>query len=135
MFSLLSAVPTESDDPEGAWLIDIRWKHYPAAWRPPTDVFETPEAIIVRMEIAGMHTDDFRLSLEAQTLVISGTRRDPDLGSAYHRLEIPFGQFQVTVTLPAPIEEAEVEAEYRDGFLRIRLPKRRAHTVAIHPGQ
>jgi HSP20 family protein len=135
MFSLLSAVPTESDDPEGGWLLDIRWKPYPTTWRPPTDVFETPEAIVVRVEIAGMRTDDFHLSLEAQTLVISGIRRDPDPGAAYHRLEIPFGQFQVTVVLPAPVEESQVEAEYRDGFLRIRLPKRGPHTVAIRPGQ
>jgi HSP20 family molecular chaperone IbpA len=135
MFSLLSAIPTESDAPEGAWLLDIRWKHHPAAWRPPTDVFETPEAIIVRVEIAGMRTEDFHLSLEAQTLVIDGIRRDPDPGAAYHRLEIPFGQFQVTIALPAMIDEQHVEAEYRAGFLRVRLPKRRARTIAIHPGR
>ncbi len=134
MLSLLSAVPTESDDPEGAWLLDIRWKHQPTAWRPPTDVFETPDAIIVRVEIAGMHTTDFHLQLESHTLVISGIRRDPDLGTAYHRLEIPFGQFQVAVALPTAVDAQRVEAEYRDGFLRVRLPKRRAHTIAIKSG-
>ncbi len=131
MLSLLSAVPTESDDPEAAWVLDIRWGNNPTIWRPPTDVFETDEALIVRVEIAGMRTEDFYLRLDGQTLVISGVRRDPDIGSAYHRLEIPFGQFQVAVILPVPIDEEQVEAEYRDGFLRITLPKRGTHTVSI----
>ena len=131
MLSLLSAVPTESDDPEAAWVLDIRWGNNPTIWRPPTDVFETEEALIVRVEIAGMRTEDFYLQLDGQTLVISGMRRDPDIGSAYHRLEIPFGQFQVAVILPVAIDEERVEAEYRDGFLRITLPKRGTHTVSI----
>ncbi len=131
MLSLLSAVPTESDDPEAAWVLDIRWGNNPTIWRPPTDVFETDEALIVRVEIAGMRTEDFYLRLDGQTLVISGVRRDPDIGSAYHRLEIPFGQFQVAVILPVAIDEEQVEAEYRDGFLRITLPKRGTHTVSI----
>ncbi len=131
MLSLLSAVPTESDDPEAAWVLDIRWGNNPTIWRPPTDVFETDEALIVRVEIAGMRTEDFYLRLDGQTLIISGVRRDPDIGSAYHRLEIPFGQFQVAVILPVPIDEEQVEAEYRDGFLRITLPKRGTHTVSI----
>ncbi len=131
MLSLLSAVPTESDDPEAAWVLDIRWGNNPTIWRPPTDVFETEEALIVRVEIAGMRTEDFYLRLDGQTLIISGVRRDPDIGSAYHRLEIPFGQFQVAVVLPVAIDEEHVEAEYRDGFLRITLPKRGTHTVSI----
>ncbi len=131
MLSLLSAVPTESDDPEAAWVLDIRWGNNPTIWRPPTDVFETDEALIVRVEIAGMRTEDFYLRLDGQTLIISGVRRDPDIGSAYHRLEIPFGQFQVAVILPVAIDEEQVEAEYRDGFLRITLPKRGTHTVSI----
>ncbi len=136
MLSLLSAVPTESDDPEAAWVLDIRWRNHPTIWRPPTDVFETEKALIVRVEIAGMRTEDFYLQLDGQTLIISGVRRDPDLGAAYHRLEIPFGQFQVAVLLPVPVEEQQVEAEYRDGFLRITLPKRRTHAVTVqHPGQ
>ena len=133
MLSLLSAVPTENDDPEGVWMLDIRWSNRTTAWRPPTDVFETESALIVRVEIAGMRTEDFHLQLDGQTLIVRGTRHDPDLGSAYHRLEIPFGQFQVVVLLPTAVDEQHVEAEYRDGFLRITLPKRGAHTISVEP--
>ncbi len=133
MLSLLSAVPTETDDPQGVWVLDVRWEHQHTAWRPPTDVFENENAVVVRVEIAGMHPEDFHLQLEGQTLHISGQRHDPDLGTAYHRLEIPFGRFQISIALPAPVNEHHVEAEYRDGFLRIHLPKRTPHTVTVRP--
>jgi len=132
MFSLLSAVPTKSDDPSGVWVLDVRWGHRRTAWRPPTDVFETPEAVVVRVEVAGMKPDDFRLELDGQVLYIYGHREDPDAGTAYHRLEIPFGSFQVAVALPFMVDENRVEAEYRDGFLRIFLPKRPSRVVAVH---
>ncbi|NPA93470.1 MAG: Hsp20/alpha crystallin family protein [Chloroflexi bacterium] len=131
MLSLLSAVPTETDDPQGFWVLDVRWEHQRTAWRPPTDVFETAEAVVVRVEIAGMRTEDFTLQLEGQNLIIGGIRRDPDLVTAYHRLEIPFGRFQVTVHLPAAVDAQRVEAEYRDGFLRVILPKPSPQAVTI----
>ncbi len=132
MFSLLSAVPTKSDDPSGVWILDVRWGHRRSTWRPPTDVFETPHAIVVRVEIAGMQPDDFRLELDGQVLYIYGQRNDPDAGIAYHRLEIPFGPFQIAIALPASVDETDVKAEYRDGFLRVFLPKRASRVVRVH---
>ncbi len=131
MLSLLSAVPTETDDPQGFWILDIRWEHQRTAWRPPTDVFETDTAVVVRVEVAGMRAKDFNLKLENQTLIVSGMRRDPDLGTAYHRLEIPFGYFQVTIALPTAVDAQRVEAEYRDGFLRVVLPKPSPQAVTV----
>jgi len=131
MHSLLSAAPTETDDPQGIWVLDIQSGPTQTSWRPPVDVFETHTSVVVRVEIAGMRVEDFHLQIIGQTLRISGQRRDPDLGTAYHRLEIPFGHFQVSVALPAQIDEHQTEAEYSNGFLRIRLPKRTPRTITI----
>lgn len=98
----------------------------PYIWRPPTDVYETEEAIIVRVEIAGMHAEDFSISLIERSLVIRGIRRDLTERRAYHQMEIPFGEFITEVELTYPIVIRETEATYQDGFLRIVLPK-------VHP--
>ena len=61
-------------------------------WRPPTDVYETEEAVIVKVEIAGMSEQDFCVSLSNRDLTISGARRDTDCKLSYQQLEIPYGQ-------------------------------------------
>ena len=103
----------------------LRWRivSKPHVWRPPTDVFETEEAILVRVEIAGSREEDFEISLEGQLLTIRGFRLDSSEKRAYHQMEIPFGEFSTEVELPFPIVSDQVQAFYRDGFLRITLPK------------
>ncbi len=92
------------------------------AWRPPTDVYEVEDAIIIRVEIAGMHETDFTISLVDRILTIRGVRQDTSERRAYHQMEIAFGEFNTEVELPYTILNEKVEATYRDGFLRIRLP-------------
>lgn len=100
-------------------------------WRPPTDVYEVENAIIVRVEIAGMRESDFALSLVERTLYIRGIRQDVNERRAYYQMEIPYGEFSTEIELPYPIIVEEIEAIYRDGFLRIVLPKARPHQIKI----
>jgi len=99
-------------------------------WRPPTDVYETPEEYVVRVEIAGMQDTDFSIVLDARTLSIRGIRSDIPERRAYYQMEIRYGEFSCDVELPGPISAKEIEAYYSNGFLQIRLPK--AHPVKIH---
>ena len=101
-----------------------RWRiiSRPHAWRPPTDVYETDSAIIIRVEVAGMRESDFTISLVERNLTIRGIRQDTSERRAYHQLEIAFGEFNSEVELPYTIISDKVEAVYRDGFLRITLP-------------
>jgi HSP20 family protein len=92
------------------------------AWRPPTDVYETEDAIIIRVEVAGMRDADFTISLVERSLTIRGSRQDTSERRAYHQMEIPFGEFSTELELPYAIIADKVEATYRDGFLRITLP-------------
>lgn len=97
--------------------------NHPHIWRPPTDLYETKEAYIVRIEVAGMNKEEFCVNLDDNKLDISGIRPDMPLNRAYHQLEIPFGSFRSIVKLPAQIDSSQVSAEYHDGFLLITLPK------------
>lgn len=101
----------------------VIWQVRPNVWRPPTDVYETVENVIVRMEIAGMRDEDIEVAVQGEVIMISGIRSDTQERKAYHQMEIPFGKFSVVVELPAPIETDNATAEYKDGFLTIRLPK------------
>lgn len=114
--------------PEGVhWRIAMR-SH---TWRPPTDMYETDENIIIRVEIAGMREQDFTVALEDRTLTIRGIRSDTSERRAFHQMEIPFGEFSTEVELPAPIAPEGVEAIYRDGFLQISLPKTRPQQIQV----
>jgi HSP20 family protein len=92
-------------------------------WSPPTDVFEVDNFYIVRVEIAGMHSQDFSIQLEENYLTISGTRRDLPERRAYHQMEVRFGEFSTVVAIPGPVQAELANAEYNDGFLIIRLPR------------
>ena len=100
-------------------------------WRPPTDVYETDSHVVVKVEIAGMTEDDFDISLTNRRLTISGFRQDPADKLAYQQMEIAYGQFRTQVYLPWPIEEDDVEATYKDGFLQITLPKAKRKRIVI----
>lgn len=100
-------------------------------WRPPTDVYETDDCIVVKVEIAGMEKEDFSIALDAQQLAVSGVRRDPAAKLGYQQMEILYGQFETDVHLPRAIDEDNIEAVYENGFLSIRLPKAKPHRVPI----
>lgn len=100
-------------------------------WRPATDVFETEESIVVRVEIAGIHEEDFSISLKGNQLTIRGNRTDVLERRAYYQLEISFGEFLTEVDLPGPVLSDQVTAEYIDGFLRLVFPKDRPKKIIV----
>ncbi len=100
-------------------------------WCPPTDVYETDDCVIVKVEIAGMAEGDFSISLEGNKLSISGTRRDPAAKLSYQQMEILYGQFETHALLLRAIDEDDIEATYQQGFLVVRLPKAKPHQVPV----
>ena len=111
---------TGTPKPGTGWWLDRR-SHL---WRPPTDVYETDEQIVVQVEIPGVESASFSVSLNERRLSVSGTRVDPGPERrAYHQMEVHFGEFRSDVELPGPIDETHIEVEYCDGFLRLNLPK------------
>ena len=101
----------------------VSWQVRSSVWSPPTDMYETQENFVVRLEIAGMREEDFEVAVENNVLIISGHRPDLNERRAYHQMEIRFGKFEVAVDIPFPVEIERSVAEYKDGFLLIQLPK------------
>lgn len=111
----------------GQWRYSVR----SASFRPPTDVFETELAVVVRVEIAGMQDKDISIELDKRVLSIHGIRPEMAARRAYHQMEIRFGEFDVNIELPVPILDDQVKAIYENGFLLITLPKERPMHIRV----
>ena len=92
-------------------------------WSPPTDLFETKTAYVVRVEIAGMRRQDFSVTVENDVLTVRAMRLDTPDRRSYHQMEVRFGEFSTAVTLPGPVDVDASTAEYEDGFLTVTLPR------------
>jgi HSP20 family protein len=100
-------------------------------WKPPTDIYETEDTIIVRVEIAGMQDDDFSIELSGKQLTIRGVRSDVPERRAYHQMEIRFGEFIIDLELTHPVDTKRVDAIYQNGFLRVLLPKAQPRRIPV----
>lgn len=107
------------------------WIDHVHLWQPPTDLFETETAFVVRVEVAGMSQADFTVTLEERTLRVGGVRPDPDQRSAYHQMEIHYGEFRSDVALPGAVDAQGIEAAYSDGFLTVNLPRVRPRRIVV----
>lgn len=101
------------------------------SWRPPTDVYETEDAFVIVVEVAGMRGTEISVTLEKGLLAIRGVRIDKGEMKAYHQMEIAYGEFETKIKLPRRIEQDEVEATYSDGFLRVVMPKTKSKNIQI----
>lgn len=109
----------------------VEWTVRSSTWSPPTDMYETDDEYIVRVELAGMRESDFEVILEDGFLVISGSRPDLPERRAYHQMEIRFGRFSTAVGMPGPVDVDASRAEYTDGFLIVSLPKLKPNFVQV----
>jgi HSP20 family protein len=96
-----------------------------AEFSPRIDVSETDKEIVVKAELPGMDEKDINLSLEQDSLVISGEKKteNEEKGKNFHRVERSFGSFSRVIPLPMEVEVDKVEAEFKKGLLTITLPK------------
>ncbi|MEJ5377267.1 MAG: Hsp20/alpha crystallin family protein [bacterium] len=92
---------------------------------PPMDLYETPEEILILVEMAGMRSEEIQVIMDRGVLRISGVRTNPvcDPQRRVHQMEIDFGPFERSVRIRVPVQEEKIQAVYRDGFLMIRVPK------------
>lgn len=106
-------------------------------WKPRADVYETDDALVVHMDIAGMRAEDFHVEVADGVLTIGGERVPQREGKRhYHAMEVQIGPFERRLRLPVPVDPTSVRATYEHGFLEIRLtklPDRRSgsHSVKV----
>jgi len=95
------------------------------SWAPPADMGETPDELIVYVDLPGLSEKDIRVAITGDLLMIQGERplREPNQEASPYRRERWFGKFERTFALPIPVEAGRIRATYRDGVLIVRLPK------------
>jgi HSP20 family protein len=94
-----------------------------ADWNPLADVFETENDYIVALDLPGINRDVLEVDVDDNRLTVRGVRLVDN--AKQHRAECPHGKFFRTFTVPKTVDQAKVTAEYKDGVLQLRLPKRK----------
>jgi HSP20 family protein len=97
-----------------------------SSWKPSVDIREDQNGIVLEADLPGVKPEDFKLSIENNKLSLSGERKfeKESKGKNYHRVERSYGNFIRTFTLPSTVNVDNVKAEFKDGVLRVTLPKR-----------
>ncbi len=95
--------------------------------RPAADLYETPEGLLVRLELAGVAVEDLSIDLAGQELIIRGRRRPapPANVSRVLHYEISYGRFERSFHLAQAVNPEGVTARYEHGILEVTLPRRR----------
>src|SRR5882672_12704619 len=109
-------------------------------WVPNTDVYVTEDALVIKVELAGMRKEDLELTVEANRLTITGHRPDGCRAPKckFLVMEIDYGSFQSVIELPPGYDLNQAKAAYQNGFLRIDVPQARPSgkkQVLIHSGE
>ena len=93
------------------------------------DVYDESDKIVVRVEAPGMTKDDFSYVVQGSMLTVSGSKRfeRSTAEKNYRILECAYGSFQRMVPLPVAVDVDCASAEYRDGILRLVLPKKQGN--------
>ena len=96
-----------------------------AAWVPPVDIHEEKERLVITAELPGFKENEISITTENGMLTISGERKfeKEEKNKKYHRVERSYGTFVRTFTLPDYADADRVSAEFKDGVLKVHLPK------------
>jgi len=95
-------------------------------WSPPVDILERGDEVVLKMDLPGVSQDEIEVKVEENILIVQGERRFTKevLDESYIQIERPYGTFRRTFNLPRMIEHERIKASYKDGVLRVVLPKR-----------
>jgi len=92
-------------------------------WNPAVDVYQDKEQFTVYAELPGLKKEEIEISLNGDTLTIRGERKHETNGGQDFRTDRYFGKFQRSLTLPVSVNSEKVNATYKDGILKVVLPK------------
>ena len=98
----------------------------PSGWAfMAADVFDAADKVIVRIEAPGMHREEFNVELNGDVLTVWGEKRSDSEATEgrWHVVQCAYGSFRRDVALPVSVRADKTKASYRDGVLRIELPK------------
>ena len=107
-----------------------------STWTPNTDVYESADQTIVKMELAGTDKGDLEVTLHGRLLVVCGCREDAcrprQQRCSFRQMEIDYGFFERRIVIAHAVDGKRVRARFQNGFLRVELPKAaRAEPTAL----
>src|SRR4029077_8795406 len=96
-----------------------------AHWVPNTDIYTTDEGLVIKMELAGMQSENLQITVEGSKLRVAGERPDGCRAAKFNFLamEINYGPFETVLELPPGYDLTQAKASYLNGFLRIDVPQ------------
>ncbi|MFH1312281.1 MAG: Hsp20/alpha crystallin family protein [Candidatus Eisenbacteria bacterium] len=94
-------------------------------WLPPMDMSEGEKDVTVSLELPGMNKEDIKVSVKDDVLTVSGEKKQEktDDGEDSCRIERSYGFFKRSVSLPAEVDAAKVKATFKDGVLKVEMPR------------
>ncbi|BCX12920.1 MAG: molecular chaperone [Thermosynechococcus sp.] len=106
-------------------LIPLTERRSDLSFLPAAELEETPEALLLKVELPGMDPKDIDVQVTAEAVSISGERKSETKTETegMKRTEFRYGKFQRVIPLPVRIQNTDVKAEYKDGILHLTLPK------------
>ncbi len=106
------------DSVENEWLTR-------AEWTPLVDITEDEKEYLIKAELSEVAREDVKVKVERGILSIIGERKAEreESGKKFHRIERSYGSFVRSFSVPDDADADHVSAEYRDGILRVHLPK------------
>ena len=95
-------------------------------WLPSVDIYESENEIVLEAELPGMKREDFEVSIENNVITLKGERKfeKKEESDNYHRVERSYGSFTRSFNLPRTVSAEETTADFKNGILRVSLPKR-----------
>ncbi|MEL6459011.1 MAG: Hsp20/alpha crystallin family protein [Cyanobacteria bacterium J06621_15] len=100
-------------------------KYQTSSWIPAIELKETREDLILRSELPGLDANNLEVQVAKQAVLISGEIRDESNTdeNGYYRSELRYGKFRRMINLPVPVKNEQVKAEFKNGILKLVLPK------------
>ncbi len=102
-----------------------------ADWTPAADIYETESGFTIAIDLPGIARDAVEIDIDENRLMVKGNRV---VEQTSHRTERPRGKFLRSFSIPGSVDQGSIGADYKDGVLQIRLPKRKeqkAQKIAI----
>jgi HSP20 family protein len=96
-----------------------------ADWSPAADVYEREAEYVIALDLPGVEREQLDVGIDDNRLTVRGERAPVEADVHVRRAERPAGRFVRSFTLPETVERGGISADYKDGVLRLRLPKRR----------
>jgi len=94
-------------------------------WNPKVDIFEEADCIVMKAELPGVEKGNIAIDVNGRVLTVKGERSSDNEAKEdnYYRRERSYGKFERSFTLPAETDSEKIKAEYKDGVLKLNIPK------------